>query len=129
MPHDRLTHRDGCLEPSRIVLVDLPRILRDIIGDAVDEEPDMEVVGQLPADASLRRVVEQQEADFVIAGTEYGFDEISEVLVQHPRLQVLEVAGDGRESFLYHLRPARTPLGELSPRTIVDAIRGARGTT
>jgi DNA-binding NarL/FixJ family response regulator len=117
------------LEPSRIVLVDLPRILRDIIGDALDEEPDMEVVGQLPANASLGRVVEQQEADFVIAGTDYGFDEISEVLVQHPRLQVLEVAGDGRESFLYHLRPARTPLGELSPRTIVDAIRGTRGTT
>ena len=89
----------------------------------------MEVVGQLPADAPLQRAVEQQEADFVIAGTDYGFEEISEVLAQHPRLQVLEVAGDGRESFLYHLRPARTPLGELSPRTIVDAIRGARGTT
>jgi hypothetical protein len=117
------------LEPSRIVLVNLPRILRDIIGGAVDEEPDMEVVGQLPADSPLRCAVEQQEADFVIAGTDYGFEEISEVLTQHPRLQVLEVAGDGRESFLYHLRPARTPLGELSPRSIVDAIRGARGTT
>jgi hypothetical protein len=117
------------LEPSRIVLVDLPRILRDIIGGAVGEEPDMQVVGQLPADASVRLAVDEREADFVIVGSGYDFDEISEMLAQRPRLRVLEVAGDGRESFLYNLRPARTPLGELSPQTIVDAIRGARGTT
>jgi len=43
---------------------------------------------------------------------------------------VLVVSADGRETALFELRPQRTPLGEVSPQTIVDAIRGAcRATT
>lgn len=105
----------------------MPRILREIIEQAVADEPDMEIVDA--GDVPLREAVESSKADFVIAGADYNFAEVARVLDERPRLRVLAVAGDGREAFLYELRPTRTPLGEVSPRTIVDAIRGARYAT
>jgi chemotaxis response regulator CheB len=117
------------VEPSRIVLVDMPRILREIIERAVADEPDMEIVDSEAGNMPLREAIEASEPDFVIAGADYDFGEVARVLDERPRLRVLAVAGDGREAFLYELRPTRTPLGEVSPRTIVDAIRGARYAT
>ena len=115
------------METSRIVLVEMPRILREIIEQAVADEPDMEIV---EGDAGpLLEAVEASKADFVIAGADYDLGEVARVLAERPRLRVLAVSGVGREAFLYELRPTRTPLGEVSPRTIVDAIRGARYAT
>jgi hypothetical protein len=107
----------------------MPRILREIIEQAVADEPDMEIVGVEGRDVPLRQAVESTRADFVMAGADYDLGEVARVLDERPRLRVLAVAGDGREAFLYELRPTRTPLGEVSPQTIVDAIRGARYAT
>jgi DNA-binding NarL/FixJ family response regulator len=117
------------LPPTRIALVDMPRILREIIEQAVADEPDMEIVEIEGSGVPLRQAVATARADFVIAGADYDFGEVARVLDERPRLRILAVAGDGREAFLYELRPTRTPLGEVSPQTIVDAIRGARYAT
>lgn len=107
----------------------MPRILRDIVVQAVADEPDLDVVVLEEHGTALRQAVESSEADFVIAGADYDFREVAQVLEDRPRLRVLAVAGHGREAFLYELRPTRTPLGEVSPRTIVEAIRSARHAT
>jgi DNA-binding NarL/FixJ family response regulator len=107
----------------------MPRILRDIVVQAVADEPDLEIVALEEHGAALRHTVESSRADFVIAGADYDFREVAQVLEERPRLRVLAVAGHGREAFLYELRPTRTPLGEVSPRTIVEAIRRARYAT
>jgi hypothetical protein len=107
----------------------MPRILREIIVQAVADEPDLEIVPFEAHGVALRQTVKSGRADFVIAGADYDFHEVAQVLEERPRLRVLAVAGHGREAFLYELRPTRTPLGEVSPRTIVEAIRGARYAT
>jgi DNA-binding NarL/FixJ family response regulator len=114
------------VEPSKIVLVDLPRITREIIEQAVGAEPDMVIVDGLAGGASLPDAVQRREPDFVISGRDYEFAEVCAILDERPRLRVLAVLEDGREATLYELRPTRTPLGEVSPQTIVEAIRGTR---
>ena len=114
------------MEPSRIVLFDLPRITREIIEQAVEGEPDMVIVDGLADYASLFDVVERSAPDFVISGQDYELAEVCAVLSRRPRLRVMVVVGDGREAALYELRPTRTPLGEISPKAIVEAIRGTR---
>lgn len=105
----------------------MPRVLRDIVVHAVAGEPDLEIVeGQ---GGTLGQTVASSGADFVIAGADYDFAEVARALDERPRLRVLAVAGHGREAFLYELRPTRTPLGEVSPRAIVEAIRSARYAT
>ena len=112
------------MEPSKIVLVDLPRITREIIEQAVGAEPDMQTVDDLADAASLPEAIARSEPDFVISGRDYEFAEVCSILNRRPRLRMLVVVEDGREATLYELRPTRTPLGEVSPQTIVEAIRG-----
>lgn len=107
----------------------MPRVLRDIVVQAVADEPDLEIVAFEGRSGTLRETVESSGADFVIAGADYDFAEVARTLDERPRLRVLAVAGHGREAFLYELRPTRTPLGEVSPRAIVEAIRSARYAT
>ena len=114
------------MEPRQIVLVDLPRMTREIIEQAVGGEPDMVIVDGHADHDSLPNAVAGSEPDFVISGRDYEFAEVCAVLDERPRLRVLVVVEDGREATLYELRPTRTPLGEVSPRTIVEAIRGMR---
>ena len=106
----------------------MPPILREIIERAVGGEPDLELVQSGP-ERSLRAAVEASAAEFVISGADHDFAEVARLLDERPRLRVLAVAGDGREAFLYELRPTRTALGEVSQQAIVDAIRRAQFTT
>jgi hypothetical protein len=106
----------------------MPPILREIIERAVGGEPDMELVRSGP-EPSLRAAVEASAAAFVISGADHDFAEVARLLDERPHLRMLSVAGDGREAFLYELRPTRTALGEVSQQAIVDAIRGAHHQT
>jgi len=45
-----------------------------------------------------------------------------DLLAEEPRLKVFSVAESGRRIVLYECRPLATPLGEVSPRLLVQAI-------
>jgi DNA-binding NarL/FixJ family response regulator len=104
-------------------------MLREIIERAVAGQPDMELVETLPHDQMRVETLMRTGTDVVISAGEHGSDTVRQVLEELPRLKVLVVSGDGRDTALYELRPTRTPLGEVSPQTIVDAIRDARRAT
>ena len=104
----------------------MPRILREIVERAVTAEPDMEIVPGPPPGATLEAAVEASDADFVISGASSENGEFGHLLADRPGLRLLSVTRDGREAFLHELRPTSTPLGDISPQTIVDAIRSRR---
>jgi DNA-binding NarL/FixJ family response regulator len=111
----------------RILLVELPRILRDIISDVVAQERDMEVVRVLETRDALLTAVQESPADVVILGlADTALPEVCDELVgAHPQMKVLAVAGDGRGVFLHELRPQTLSLGEVSPQGLIDAVRAA----
>ena len=85
----------------------------------------MAVVGRVGVRASTG-AVKRSRADVVVIGrgNKAGEgDEAAYRLVRQLRLKVLSVAGDGKSSTLYELRPQRIPLGELSARRLCKAIR------
>lgn len=54
------------------------------------------------------------------------------MLAQFPASRIIALRGDASRAFVYEMRPHCTALGELSPQTLRDAIRGridATGTT
>lgn len=108
------------MQPHRIILVDLPQLLREIIEHSVGEQPDMQIVGELRSAATLARTVFERGADFVIGGS--GLDQAvaSGLLREAPRPRVV---ADGRTACLYELRTHRTTLLDISPQAIVDLIR------
>jgi DNA-binding NarL/FixJ family response regulator len=113
------------LERTRILLVEMPRMLCDIITDVVASQSDMIVVGELPGRAGLLAAADRTRADVIVFGLGDADlpDDCAPLFEAHPHIRLLGVAADGRRAFLYELRPQRTPLGEVSPQALLDAIR------
>jgi DNA-binding NarL/FixJ family response regulator len=110
------------LQRTRILLVEMPQILRDIVAGVLADEPDMEVVGEAATMNGLSQTVVETGADVVVVGR--NDPSLAATLMERrARLRVLAVTAGGRESWLYELRPQRIPLGEISPQRLVDEIR------
>ena len=99
---------------------------REIIRRTFAKAKDVSLVAEHPADAPLARVVADADADVVIFGTNDALlpPGCSQLMKERPRTRVLTVERNGRAAFLYELRPYAVPLGEASPSTLLDAVRG-----
>lgn len=96
--------------------------LRDIVIDALDEAPDLELVSTSPV-PEVR--LEESGADVVIAGTDEP-DSRSlplRILSIAPRLHVLMVATNGQTAAMYELHPHQTLHRSLTRAGLIAAIR------
>jgi DNA-binding NarL/FixJ family response regulator len=112
-------------ERTRVLLAQLPQMLRDLVSEIVGRESDMEIVGEVSEGAQLVAVAHATDAEFVIA--DLGDAELPspyrELLDERPRMKVLGLEGDGRLGVLYELVPRKMALGELTARNLVTVIR------
>jgi DNA-binding NarL/FixJ family response regulator len=114
------------VERIGVVLVDMPRILREIVRASVGAGDDFAVLAELPDAEHLADVAAETDASFVITDAVTATPEsVERLLTLRPQLRVLGIGGDGRQTFLYELRPQRIPLGEMSPGTLVEVMRVA----
>lgn len=112
------------VENIRVVLVDMPRLLREIVSQLA--APGLRVVQAYDEPVELVGVVERERAEVVITGAEaYEQRELDRLLAVRPGVKVLGIAADGRSSTLYELVPRRRSLGELSADRLYAAIRRA----
>lgn len=113
---------------KRVLLLDMPRLLRELVRDVVSEQPDLEVVGELDDESQLDAAISSTDPNFVIVGTDRAelsaaFRELFEV---RPRLKVLALATEGGRSVVWELAPRCVQLGEMSPESLLAALRQAR---
>jgi hypothetical protein len=95
--------------------------LRDMIVDAVTDEPDIEITEpELRSDRDLAKL----EADVVIAGAQDPGDPEapSRLLSIAPRMSVLMVALSGLTAAMYELRPKKPPF-EITKAALIAEIR------
>jgi chemotaxis response regulator CheB len=113
------------LERTRIVLVDMPPLLREIVRDTLAREPDLDVVAEHESDVDVRSAVGETDVDFLIVGAEATTARmgVASVVGAQRGIRAIEVQSDGKESVLYELRPHRVSLGEMSPETLLRTIR------
>jgi DNA-binding NarL/FixJ family response regulator len=105
----------------------MPRMLREIVKEIVSTQADMEIVGDFAEGLPLLDAVQESGAEFVIAGAEYSAaKDVRTLLDERPAVTVLAVAGDGRQTVLWALEPRPVSLGEVSPQTLLRAIRTRR---
>lgn len=112
------------MEPTRIVLMNMPPLLRDIVRETVLHEPGLAVVAEISGDADLRAALEEQRAEFVIIGAHAPDGTAASVVAAQRMLRALEVDDDGH-SVLYELVPHRVGVEELSPDGLLRIIREA----
>ena len=120
----------GCAQriasPIRIVVAEVPRLLRKIIEDAITREPDMMLVEAEGRDLDM--VVRNSGAHVAIVVAdrpESVARRHRQVFLEHPELKLLMVTDDGRSAQLLEFR--RRLMSDVSPQAIVQAIRDAAG--
>jgi len=115
------------VEPTRILIVGLPAILRDIVLATCSGEPAIEVLGVVERGADIASEVARTRATLVIAGASGEEPE----LAPSPLLRrsapprsgadgLMVLTPGGREAYL------QAALGEISPALLVEAIRQLR---
>jgi hypothetical protein len=104
---------------TRILIADLPTLLRDIVLATVAPEPDLEVVGVVKGGDDITHEVRRTGATVVIVGARPATTAAPPWRPDHATgaPAVVVVTPDGRDAVL-HLA-----LGELSPRRLVDTLR------
>ncbi len=112
------------LPPTRILLIDMPRMLREIIRDVAAQDPTITIVGEVDGTPDLVTSVAPFDADVVVASVAVS-DPSSIVLLldAHPRTRVLTIGDDGGQSVLYRLSPEAIFLGDVSPARLLEAMQ------
>lgn len=111
----------------RILLLDVPRLLGDLVRAAVARHQDLEVVADVTEDEAGAAIADTVPDCVIVGGNRAtppppcraAFD-------TQPHLVVLALAGDGREGTLWELAPHRLALGELSRDSLLKAVANDR---
>lgn len=113
--------------PVRVLLADMSRMTREVIGRILEQEPGVEVVvSETHAGASpFRQLIENTEADVVIVGTEerHLLAECRELIDDRAPVRVLAVSGNGQEAHLYGVRRYEMVVEEFSPGFLLEVVR------
>jgi chemotaxis response regulator CheB len=115
------------LERLRIIVVDMPRLVRDLIERAIVAQPDMTLLAVLESPRQMVQAARAMRPDFVVIGLKAKAlpTECRQLMAEHPTLRLLGIEAVAGEAHLYELRPHREALGEVSPGDVVSVIRGA----
>jgi hypothetical protein len=112
--------------PIRVVVGDLTGMLSDIVIETLETAPDI-AVAVAAGEMSAVALAEETGADVaILGGDSEGLPAAGrELFWRRPWMNVLTLRGDGSEAFLYQVRPSERPLGEISPQTLLEAVRAA----
>ena len=112
---------------TRVLLWDMRTMMHDIILQLLTRESDFQVTAPADKTSTLLDASKKYRPDVIV--TSFGEDgantAYTDLLLECPRVKVLDVRSDGRKGYLYELRPERKRLGEVSPESLVTAIRSA----
>jgi hypothetical protein len=112
----------GRTNQVRVALIGCTGLLGDIIRKALDTDPSITVVAELPPPATGEPLPVATEADLLL-WKDADESAVATWMQQHARRpRVLATLADGREASLWELVPRRTALGTLSPATLVQTI-------
>jgi DNA-binding NarL/FixJ family response regulator len=121
------------MEQVRVLLLEVPHLLREILEQAIQVDDECELVTDPDVTATFGdRIV----PDVVVLGLTAEGDAtlVPALLARWPRARVVTVMPHGDAATIYELRPDRRMLDEMSPTEIVNALRhavrcGRRGST
>ena len=110
-----------------VLLANRPRMVRALVREMIERQPDMEVVGEVLDPLNVISAAQETEADIVVIAINNG--EAQELrrrlLVQCPNVAILALSLSGGTAFIEQLRPQRREMVDPSEATILHAFRQA----
>ncbi|HEX3455575.1 MAG TPA: hypothetical protein VHS03_13185 [Gaiellaceae bacterium] len=111
-----------------IAFVDMPRMLREIVDDALSRRRGVKLVDECRDEDGLVAAVDRSGAGFLIVSSEaVGPEDVCRLLEQRPHVKVFAIADGGRDGCLYEMRTNLMLVNELSPASLRHAVFGGNG--
>jgi hypothetical protein len=108
--------------PVRVLLLELPQLLRGILEHAIRAHQDCDVV----SGTSVAQLMsgETPLPDVIVLGLAAGEDVtlVPALFARWPMAHVMTLMQTGEDTNLYELRPRIRSLGQLSPEGIVETL-------
>lgn len=110
----------------RVVSAVRPQLLRDMLSELMQREDDISVVAEVDMHAHILPAVQRTGANVVLLPME-DHEELAPIYVdllkEAPDLLVIGVTVDSKSGCAWYCRIERVRLEEISPDTILSAIR------
>ena len=114
------------MKKIRILLANnRPRIMREVMKQLIERQPDMEIVAEVLDLSALNRVAEEAAADVIIVALEDS-DALRlgrQLLAERPEMAILALAAQGNAAFIEQVRLGRREIAEPSEASILSALR------
>ena len=116
----------GGVMTERVLIINLPPLLRQIIVDALESDGRVEMVdcNEESEDVDLVEAIQQHEPDVIVtASAEHELDPACrQFLSEQAGRRVLTIERVGRSAYLFSMEPEPLSLGEMSADALVRAI-------
>jgi DNA-binding NarL/FixJ family response regulator len=113
--------------PIRVVVANQPRLMRELVLEAITEQPDIELVAEIQNEDEIAEMIDGAEPDYLIIALHESDHrpEICDVLLRrHPRMKILAIAPELNTSiFVWATFDIHSNSVESSEAGILAALR------
>jgi DNA-binding NarL/FixJ family response regulator len=116
------------MKKIRILLANnRPRIMREVMKQLIERQPDMEIVAEVLDLSTLVCVAKETAANVIIVALEDAevLELCRQLLAECPDVVILALAAKGDAAFIEQLGAGRTEIAEPSEANILSALRQA----
>ena len=112
-------------ETIKILLLDVPAEIQDVLEGVIQRQDNMETVGEAFDPINLLLTVDDTESDVVIMG-HANADRMpgicTHLLAEYPDLLILTLSTEDSRAFLYERKIAQKEITFQSPEDLIDSI-------
>jgi DNA-binding NarL/FixJ family response regulator len=112
----------------RVLVANRPRLIRELLMATISDQPDIEIVGEVPEESDIVGAVEVSRPDFLIIALDKSKrlpPFCASILQDHPQIKVIAISADN-SSFMFYwtsLQVQSNPI-EASEAGVLNALRG-----
>lgn len=119
------------MTPIGVVLGSMPSLLGDIVRATLADHPDLALVAEVDEREEISAALERTGAHVAVVAIA-GENALGErdvfpgqLLAAHPRVRLITMTVDGRAGCIYRLETREEPIDEITPQSLIAAVRGA----
>lgn len=116
------------MKPIRVLVANRPRLMRELVIATISDQPDIEIVGEIPDESEISSAVDQMHPDFLIVTLDRQ-DRMPEfceaILRSHPQIRIIAIASDRNTTVFYWASlQVKSNQIEASEAGVLNALRG-----
>ena len=116
------------MKPVRVLVANRPRLMRELVMATISDQPDIEIVGEIPDESEVGGAVDQMQPDFLIVALDRQDrlpDFCEAILQSHPNIKIIAIAAD-RNSTVFYWASLRVQSNQIeaSEAGVLNALRG-----